>query len=234
MATSPEVLLAHFRALLGRAPDFATYRPTSQPHLTWLGQAHALLSRWSRLEAASFQVACDFLPMAAGREKNIANILAAIHRAIADLELQVPAEKQVAFGAGDVYDFFRALRNVVGAAEISLFIVDPYMDATIFDHYLSARAPDVAVRLLIRKYGGDVKAAADNYVAQHDAVVEVRQSTTIHDRVVFVDDHVCWVVGQSIKDAAKGKPTYLVPLPPDVTLTKLQDYLAIWDSSRAI
>ena len=45
---TPEVLLAHFRALLERTPNFDEYTPTSREHLLWLGQAHALVSRWSR------------------------------------------------------------------------------------------------------------------------------------------------------------------------------------------
>jgi hypothetical protein len=36
-----------------------------------------------------------------------------------------------------------------------------------------------------------------------------RSSNAIHDRVIFADDRV-WLTGQSIKDAAKKKPTYIV------------------------
>lgn len=31
----------------------------------------------------------------------------------------------------------------------------------------------------------------------------------VHDRVIFTDNRV-WLLGQSIKDAAKKKPTYIV------------------------
>ena len=39
------VLLAEIRATIASMPDFATYTPTSQPHLEWLGKADALLGR---------------------------------------------------------------------------------------------------------------------------------------------------------------------------------------------
>jgi hypothetical protein len=35
-------------------------------------------------------------------------------------------------------------------------------------------------------------------------------------------------MGQSIKDAAKAKPTYLLPLPADIAKLKLTHYEAIW------
>ena len=86
----PEVLLAQLRALFERAPDFDEYTPTSKEHMIWLGQAHALISRWNWIEASSFQSAADFLPMDLLRANNVAKIFGVIQRAIADLELQVP------------------------------------------------------------------------------------------------------------------------------------------------
>lgn len=230
----PEVLLAHLKALLGRAPDFSNYSPASQEQHAWRGQTHSLIRAWDRAESASLKVTIDFIPMSVGREKNIANVFGVIHRAISDLELRVPAEQQVSFGAGDVYDFFRALRKIVESAESEIFVVDPYLDNTVFDQYLTARNPDVTVRLLVKEYANDVTAARDKYVAQHGAVVVVKQSAAIHDRVIFTDNELCWVVGQSIKDAAKAKPTYLVPLSPDVAMAKLSDYNTIWESANAL
>jgi len=58
--------------------------------------------------------------------------------------------------------------------------------------------------------------------------LELRKSKTLHDRVIFIDGYVCWIIGQSIKDAAKAKPTYLVQLAPDVVPEKLNNYEAIW------
>ena len=54
--------------------------------------------------------------------------------------------------------------------------------------------------------------------------IELKKTKKIHDRVIFIDNMACWVVGQSLKDAAKAKPTYLSPLSPDVVSAKLQEY----------
>jgi len=145
---NPEILLAQLRALIERMPDFNQYTPTSREHLVWLGQGHALVNRWNRMEAIGFQSASDMLPMDLLRANNVAKILGIIHRAIADLEMQVPQKDQVAFAAGEVYDFFRELNKVIGTAEKSIFIIDPYLDHTVFDNYLNSRKAEVSVRLL--------------------------------------------------------------------------------------
>jgi hypothetical protein len=230
----PEVLLAQLRALVERAPDFERYSPLSREHIMWLGQSHALAARWDRTQAIMLQVSSDALPMDLMRASNVATIFGVLHRAIADLELKVPQKGKVVFAAGEVYDFFRELNNVVGSAESTILIVDPYLDATVFDHYLNSRKDNVTVRLLLNKNADGVKAASEKYVQQHGKVLEVRKSNKIHDRVIFIDGYVCWIVGQSLKDAAKAKPTYLAPLAPDVVAAKLQDYEAIWAEANAI
>ena len=200
----------------------------------WLGQAHALVNRWNNLEAISFKSSCDMLTMELVRDNNIAQILGILHRAIADLELSIPDKGQVAFAAGEVYEFTRELNKVIESADSRIYIIDPYLDHTVFDHYLISKKPDVTVRLLIKENIADVKAATDKYNQQHNNIIEVKSSNKIHDRVIFIDDYVCWVVGQSLKNAAKAKTTYLVPLAPDIVTEKLNDYETIWNEANAI
>ena len=230
----PEVLLAQLRALLERAPDFERYSPMSRDHAMWLGQAHALISRWDELQSIMFQVSADALPSTLTRQSNVAKIFGAIHRAIADLELRIPQKGQATFAAGEVYDFFRELNKVIESADKSIYIVDPYLDASVFDQYLTSRKPNVTVRLLLNNNADNVKVAAEKYIQQHGKMIDLRKSNKIHDRVIFIDGYVCWIIGQSLKDAAKAKPTYLVPLAPDVVAAKLQDYEAIWTSAAPI
>ena len=54
---------------------------------------------------------------------------------------------------------------------------------------------------------GNLAAVAQKYAARGN--FELRNSQDLHDRVVFVDGR-CWVIGQSIKDAARKKPTYMI------------------------
>jgi hypothetical protein len=182
----PQILLAQLRALIERAPNLETYSSSSREHQVWLGQAHALVARWNTLEAIGLKSASDFLSMQATRPSNIATIFGTLYRAIADLELQVPADTQINFGAGDVYDFFKALNKVIASAEKSIFIVDPYLDHTVFDHYLNSRQTDVYVRLLLNNKAENIIPAAEKYIAQFGDVLEIRKSKVLHDRVIFM------------------------------------------------
>lgn len=230
----PHILLAQLRSLLERVPNFDEYRPTSREHQTWLAQAHALVSRWNSLEGVTVQVSSGFMDSVITRDSHVSKILACVYRAIADLELLVPAEEQAGFGAGDVYDFFKALNKVVASAEKSLFIIDPYLDPSVFNHYLASRNNGADVRLLSSKKAQDLAPSVQKYNAQYGDVLELRKSNMIHDRMVFVDGYVCWLVGQSLKDAAKAKPTYLVQAPPDLVSEKLSIYDNLWEKSTPL
>src|SRR5437867_10311481 len=110
------VLLAELRALASAPPDFTTYAPTSRPHLEWLAKADALLSRWNAFEVIPFRNAIVCLPMQSLRDTQVGTLLAVLHRAIADLELDVPHSQNQAFGPGAVYDFLKALRDILASA----------------------------------------------------------------------------------------------------------------------
>jgi hypothetical protein len=161
-------------------------------------------------------------------------MLAVLHRAEADLALDVPLSPQQVFGPGAVYDFLKALRELLSSATNSLLIVDPYLDEQVFDVYLSTVSPGIDTRLLASKYGTALKASAQKFMAQTGATVSIRTSSQLHDRVVFVDAASCWVLGQSIKDAAVKGPTYIAPLDPEATQLKLSAYDALWTAATPL
>ena len=227
-------LLAELKAMANSVPDFSTYSPTSRSHLEWLGRTHALVAMWDRLEAISFRMSADSLTGAFFHDQSINKILGILHRAIAGLEIKVPELPAQAYGPGAVYDFLKNLRELLGSATTELLIVDPYLDDQVFDGYLATVPNQLRVRLLVDQYASSVKAGLTKFVAQTKMNVEVRTSKGIHDRVVFVDGRSCWVLGQSIKDAAKSKPTYIAPIAADATQLKLADYEKIWATAHTI
>jgi hypothetical protein len=228
------VLLAQLRTLLATAPDFAAYSPTSSVHQAWLAQLHALIERWNKYEAISLKSASNLMHMALMRDGQIATVLGVLHRAIADLELDRPKLSGQAFGPGEVYDFFKALNAAVASATNSVFIIDPYLDDQVFDAYLSGVPAGIGIQLLADRYGTALKPALQKFVAQHGVSVETRTSSDFHDRVLFIDGLSGWVIGQSLKDAAKSKPTYMVPLSTDVAQLKLQHYERVWTGAKAL
>ena len=227
-------LLAELRALANNVPDFETYSPASRPHAEWLGKTSALLRLWNEYEAVDFNRAANFLGFHITRDSSVTTLLNLLYRAIAELELQVPTLPRQAFGPGAVYDFLKSLRELLASATNEIFIVDPYLDEQIFDSYLSAISRQVSVRLLAREHAVALKPSVQKFASQTSAAVEVRVSKSIHDRVVFLDGRSCWVLGQSIKDAAKSTPTYLAPLSDDAAQLKKDDYERIWTTATAI
>lgn len=229
----PEIILAHLNALLQRQPDFDEFSPSSMEHQKWLAKAHAFIKLHDNYEAISFKSACNTLAIQSVRQMNLNNIFGAIYMVIAELESQIPSESQVIINPGDEYKFFTKLNSIISSAEKSILIADTWMDQSIFDHYLDSRKNNVTVRLLIKMNEGKVKHAAEKYKKSYGDIIDVRKSKKFHDRVVFVDDEVCWLIGQSLKDAGT-KPTYIVELSPDLVSDKLEAYETVWNEADSI
>ena len=232
------LLLAEFKSLMETKPEFCGYEVIPISELVWLGKAHALVQRWNSNEAIALKSATDFLGTSIANQ-NINKIHGIICRAIADLELQVQSSSTKAtgiFGPGAVYDFFKELSGLVSAVKTSLFVVDPYMDENIFDAYVSNTSTTVKRRLMFVGNSVNLKTAASQFITQHGGNLELRKvpKQTIHDRIIIVDLISCWILGQSIKDAAAKSPTYLAPLSSDLASLKISDYEAIWNSATVI
>ncbi len=71
-------------------------------------------------------------------------------------------------------------------------------------------AHGVKIRLLTNRPTGNFLKVARKFKMKPGVIFEVRASEDCHDRPFFIDDE-CWVLGQSVKDAAK-KPKYLVKI----------------------
>ena len=107
-------------------------------------------------------------------------------------------------------------------------MIDPYLSMEIFDVYASSIPRSVTFRLLSNNVPSDVKALAQKYASGGN--LQFRSSASVHDRVIFVDKRV-WLSGQSIKDAAKKKPTYIVE--HDEPLMR-EIYERIWQSALVV
>ena len=231
---TPQLLLEQINRLLESPPPTDSRVAYQREHYQWLGKSNALVAEWEPREVMGFKMACDWAAGNLNRGANIGKILTTLHTAAAALEQSLPEPESQVFGPGAVYDFFRAFNDVVASAEHSLLAVDPYMDAQVFDAYLSNCRQGVAVRLLASRYAASLAAAAVAFRQQHNVNLEVRATREIHDRLVIVDQSHCWVLGASIKDAADKKPTYFAPLPSDLVVAKVALYEGVWANAQAI
>lgn len=151
---------------------------------------------------------------------------------IEEIELFAPApEIKGVYDPGEQYAVYRDLSSIVAAAVREVMIVDAYLDETIFNLYVDKISHGVGVRMLSNNVGPNVESVARMFAASRK--IEMRVSTDIHDRLLFVDDRG-WVIGQSIKDAARTKPTYLIEL-TEPALTALRNaHDAVWSGARII
>ena len=165
-------------------------------------------------------------------DQRIAEYEAMLHSSIAEIEVALPeAEVRGAYDAGDEWAFYKDLKGIMATAKDDIFIVDNYLSTEIFELYAAALRPGVTFRLLTDQLRGNLEAVAKKYAASHG--VELRTGPDVHDRHIFVDDR-CWTVGQSIKDAAKKKPTYMVELSAGLTPTMRKIYEDLWANTAVI
>lgn len=164
--------------------------------------------------------------------QRIAGYEALLQSSIAEIEVLLPeAEVRGAYDAGDEWAFYKDLKDTMRSAGADIFIVDNYLSTEIFELYAAAVRPGVAFRLLTDQLRGNLEAVAQKYAACYS--VELRTGPDVHDRHIFVDDR-CWAVGQSIKDAAKRKPTYMVELSTTLVPVMRKIYEDLWHKATIV
>jgi hypothetical protein len=156
-----------------------------------------------------------------------------LRTAIARLELEMPQPQSKVYGPGESYDVYRDLAEIMSKATKEAFIVDPYANEEVFTLYLEKIPGTVKTRLLTGTPSSALRAVKGKFGARPNIQVEARMSSEIHDRVIFIDGSECWVLGQSIKDAAIKKPTYMIPIPFGAVTDMSRLYETIWQKATA-
>ena len=185
----------------------------------------------SRAQIPSFADRLDDEPIRLQRnfEARLRCYEGVLRNCLAELQMDLPqAEIKGVYEPGEEYEFYRDLKSILGTAQGEIFVIDPYLSTEIFDVYAGSIPRSVMFRLLSNNVSSDVTDLAQKYASGGN--LQFRASTLIHDRVIFVDNRV-WVSGQSIKDAAKKKPTYIVE--HDEPLMR-EIYERIWQSASVV
>jgi hypothetical protein len=107
---------------------------------------------------------------------------------------------QVFLPAGSSHDAYIEIRKIMQQITAEVLIVDSYVDETLWA--LLTNIPSTAkIRILTMRTKGDFALEGGKFAKQYGQTIEVRTSTTFHDRFIFVDSESCWHLGASIKDA---------------------------------
>jgi hypothetical protein len=178
----------------------------------WAGQ-HSAMGTSGHQQQLNFQ---------ARIEQFEANVVSSI----VELEAGLPeAAAKGAYAAGDDFAFYKDLKDIVAAATRDIFIVDNYLNTEFFELYVEPVRAGVSLRILTDEVRGNLLAVAKKYAARGS--FELRSSADVHDRHIFVYGRG-WMIGQSIKDAAKKKPTYMVEMGAGLVPSIQKAYEDIW------
>ncbi len=166
---------------------------------------------WNLYGVEDFQLQLNY-------NERIGKFEATLLSSIAELEASFPeAEVRGAYDAGDEYAFYKDLKDIMVRANADIFIVDNYLNTEFFELYVATVHPGISFRILTDAMKGNLEAVARKYAARH----------------IFVD-HRCWTVGQSIKDAAKKKPTYMVELSAGLVPMMRKIYEDLWTKATVV
>jgi hypothetical protein len=151
---------------------------------------------------------------------------ATLNSSIRELEAMLPEPGiQGVYEPGDDFAFYKDLKGILAAAAKDVFIVDNYLNTEFFELYVHPIRPGVTVRVMTDQVRGNLQAVASKYASRGN--FELKSSADVHDRHVFVDGRG-WMIGQSIKDAAKKKPTVMVEIATSNVPTLQKIYEDVW------
>ena len=123
--------------------------------------------------------------------------------------------KEIFFPTGKQHDAYVEIRNIVQQAIDSIYIIDPYIDSTIFQLMSSNSSPQLKVRFLTSNLSRDFSLEASKFISQNNQFqLEVRKTNAFHDRFIICDDTTCYHIGASIKDA--GNKAFMISKLEDV------------------
>jgi hypothetical protein len=236
-----EALYAQLGRLIETMPDLKAMGPLSAETLRWLGRAHALIGEAEGgMQQVEFQQHINTLNQY--RQSGAERIAGQLYRALATVELEVPASFAGAFiPAGNTFDAMAAATRIFALAKVELLIVDPYLDEKIFIEFAPFVPVGVKLRLLSDEAGHKERLAQalKKWLHQNGSThpVEARAAParTLHDLLVAVDRTLVWTVGQWFNALAVRAPTSFVKSNAETAAEKVRAYGEdIWNSATVL
>jgi hypothetical protein len=235
MNISPERLLTEIEDLIRSMPPREKFHHYDLEIQEWLGRAQAIVEVWSPLKLPFFAIEVGKLHHTVGyaADDGFRAMLRTLHQARFDLRMKTVGPLSIAVQQGGVFDYFDEIRKVIEEASTDLLFVDPYLDAEFISRYLPHVKPGVSIRLLAEKRIQSLTAAVQALRQQNGVKVEIRSSTGLHDRYLFVDGSSCYQSGASFKDGAKRAPTTLTQI-VDAFTPVHATYSQLWNSGSVV
>lgn len=151
------------------------------------------------------------------------------------LNQQSPVEREVLFPKGSVHDAYVHIRAILQQARKALWIIDPYMDSTIYTLLGTVSTQTLAVQLLTHRVSPDFELEGTKFRTQHTSwTLHIRKTKDIHDRFLVVDEVTAYLLGASIKDAG-SKTCAIVPLESfDLRKALVVHAASVWSTASVL
>ena len=148
---------------------------------------------------------------------------------------EVGIEREVFFVKGSEHDAYVHIRTILQTAKADLFLIDPYMDGSIYPLLGTLTPATMAARVLTSKCPTDFALETKKFGKQHPGFgVEVRTTKDFHDRFIILDQTRCYLLGASIKDAG-NKGFTIVPLQePSIVRFILNHANQVWATAKPL
>jgi len=227
-----EELLIEIEYLLRSFPDRQSIHIATPDNIEWLGRTAAILKEWN---PGQWVIDDSMLNDVLGgglqsSERAINSTLLRLNQAKHELRMKTAGPTDVAIESGNTFRYFEEIRKIIEMACEDILFIDPYLDADFVSRYLPYIKPGVNVRLLTFKCLKTLLPAVKEFKKQHSLSIEVRKSSDLHDRHVFIDFKECYQSGASFKDGADKRLTTLTQI-TDVFPEVLAAYEKIWSSA---
>lgn len=197
---APEQLLVEVEDVLKTMPPSEAFDNGECSSLEWLGRCKSVILAWDKLQSATL-LGFEQQLTATDRRNDTRpahrRLLALLHHAKSDLRMKTQGPLTIAVDAGQPFQYFEEIRQILAQAKSEVFFVDPYLDPDFVAKYLPQAGSGVPIRLLTSpKMIAKLLPAVQLFSQQNGAVVSLR-SAPFHDRHLFIDKAECYQSGGS-------------------------------------
>lgn len=210
---SNEQFFSEFDSLIRCMPEINHLHHNTSENLEWLGQAAALVMLADPVRGIVFKGKVDQLFDIRLNPTEVArSVVVTLQQFRNEYRIKSAGPLTMAFSSGRQFDYFDEVRKILETASIDLFIVDPYLGADFISRYLPHVKKDVSIRLMIENQITQVQSAVALFSQQYGHSIEIRKSSNMHDRYIFIDGRECFQSGATFKDGASKSATTLTQI----------------------
>lgn len=132
-----------------------------------------------------------------GRLSNLESDMQFVKSKIENDELQI---KQGIFYDGQIFDAYIFIHDLLKTAKKEVTLIDNYIDESVL--IIFSKYPNISFSIVTKSTSKKLKLDIEKYNTQYKNL-QVKISSSYHDRFLIIDDKVMYHIGASLKDLAK-------------------------------